>query len=73
MIVFNSLQNFDVVLNNVDGVDVRPGLVVKEVSSSTSSSSETVVKMKGQSIESLPQVTLSFTLQHTSILKSCIL
>ncbi|XP_053477586.1 FERM domain-containing protein 6 [Ictalurus furcatus] len=32
------------------------GLVVKEVSSSTSSSSETVVKMKGQSIESLPQM-----------------
>ncbi|KAG9275472.1 FERM domain-containing protein 6 [Astyanax mexicanus] len=31
------------------------GLVVKEVSSSTSSSSETVVKMRGQSIESLPQ------------------
>ncbi|XP_010876872.1 FERM domain-containing protein 6 isoform X1 [Esox lucius] len=32
------------------------GLIVKEVSSSTSSSSETVVKMRGQSIESLPQV-----------------
>ncbi|XP_028832815.1 FERM domain-containing protein 6-like [Denticeps clupeoides] len=31
------------------------GLVVKDVSSSTSSSSETVVKMRGQSIESLPQ------------------
>lgn len=33
-----------------------PGLIVKDVSSSTSSSSETVVKMRGQSIESLPQV-----------------
>lgn len=32
------------------------GLIVKDVSSSTSSSSETVVKMRGQSIESLPQV-----------------
>ncbi|XP_064177185.1 FERM domain-containing protein 6 [Anguilla rostrata] len=31
------------------------GLIVKDVSSSTSSSSETVVKMHGQSIESLPQ------------------
>uniref|UniRef100_UPI0037E77079 FERM domain-containing protein 6 n=1 Tax=Semicossyphus pulcher TaxID=241346 RepID=UPI0037E77079 len=31
------------------------GLIVKDVSSSTSSSSETVVKMRGQSIESLPQ------------------
>ncbi|XP_077588218.1 FERM domain-containing protein 6 [Stigmatopora nigra] len=31
------------------------GLVVKDVGSSTSSSSETVVKMRGQSIESLPQ------------------
>ncbi|CAI5764833.1 FERM domain-containing protein 6 [Podarcis lilfordi] len=31
------------------------GLVVKEVSSSTSSSSETVVKLRGQSIDSLPQ------------------
>ncbi|XP_061468516.1 FERM domain-containing protein 6 [Rhineura floridana] len=31
------------------------GLVVKEVSSSTSSSSETVVKLRGQSINSLPQ------------------
>lgn len=37
---------------------VYTGLVVKEVSSSTSSSSETVVKMKGQSNESLPQVPL---------------
>ncbi|XP_030627322.1 FERM domain-containing protein 6 [Chanos chanos] len=34
------------------------GLVVKDVSSSTSSSSETVVKMRGQSIESLPQTTI---------------
>ncbi|KAJ3613763.1 hypothetical protein NHX12_020009 [Muraenolepis orangiensis] len=33
------------------------GLIVKDVSSSTSSSSETVVKMRGQSIESLPQTT----------------
>ncbi|RVE57616.1 hypothetical protein OJAV_G00218080 [Oryzias javanicus] len=31
------------------------GLIVKDVGSSTSSSSETVVKMRGQSIESLPQ------------------
>ncbi|XP_044128295.1 FERM domain-containing protein 6 [Bufo gargarizans] len=31
------------------------GLVVKEVNSSTSSSSETVVKLRGQSIDSLPQ------------------
>ncbi|XP_053141638.1 FERM domain-containing protein 6 isoform X2 [Hemicordylus capensis] len=31
------------------------GLVVKEVSSSTSSSSETVVKLRGQSTDSLPQ------------------
>ncbi|KAG7272758.1 hypothetical protein CRUP_031082 [Coryphaenoides rupestris] len=31
------------------------GLIVKDVSSSTSSSSETVVKLRGQSIESLPQ------------------
>uniref|UniRef100_A0A4W5PJQ8 FERM domain-containing protein 6 n=1 Tax=Hucho hucho TaxID=62062 RepID=A0A4W5PJQ8_9TELE len=31
------------------------GLIVKDVSSSTSSSSETVVKMRGQSIVSLPQ------------------
>ncbi|XP_071972200.1 FERM domain-containing protein 6 isoform X1 [Engystomops pustulosus] len=33
------------------------GLVVKEVNSSTSSSSETVVKLRGQSIDSLPQTT----------------
>ncbi|CAL9687310.1 unnamed protein product [Knipowitschia caucasica] len=31
------------------------GLIVKDISSSTTSSSETVVKMRGQSIESLPQ------------------
>ncbi|MBN3326262.1 FRMD6 protein, partial [Atractosteus spatula] len=31
------------------------GLIVKDISSSTSSSSETVVKLRGQSIESLPQ------------------
>ncbi|KAM3918444.1 FERM domain-containing protein 6 [Leptodactylus fuscus] len=31
------------------------GLIVKEVNSSTSSSSETVVKLRGQSIDSLPQ------------------
>uniref|UniRef100_A0A8C9Z6Q7 FERM domain-containing protein 6 n=1 Tax=Sander lucioperca TaxID=283035 RepID=A0A8C9Z6Q7_SANLU len=35
-----------------------PGLIVKDVSSSTSSSSETVVKMRGQSIESLPQTSV---------------
>ncbi|XP_073690999.1 FERM domain-containing protein 6 isoform X2 [Garra rufa] len=34
------------------------GLVVKEVSSSTSSSSETVVRMRGQSIECLPQTAM---------------
>uniref|UniRef100_H3DPT0 FERM domain-containing protein 6 n=1 Tax=Tetraodon nigroviridis TaxID=99883 RepID=H3DPT0_TETNG len=34
------------------------GLIVKDVSSSTSSSSETVVKMRGQSIESLPQTSV---------------
>ncbi|XP_044292330.1 FERM domain-containing protein 6 isoform X2 [Varanus komodoensis] len=33
----------------------QSGLVVKEVSSSTSSSSETVVKLRGQSTDSLPQ------------------
>lgn len=32
------------------------GLIVKELSSSTSSSSETVVKLRGQSTDSLPQV-----------------
>ncbi|KAM4662865.1 FERM domain-containing protein 6 isoform 1-T2 [Discoglossus pictus] len=31
------------------------GLVVKEINSSTSSSSETVVKLRGQSIDSIPQ------------------
>ncbi|XP_010291457.1 PREDICTED: FERM domain-containing protein 6-like [Phaethon lepturus] len=31
------------------------GLIVKEISSSTSSSSETVVKLRGQSTDSLPQ------------------
>lgn len=34
----------------------RAGLIVKEISSSTSSSSETVVKLRGQSTDSLPQV-----------------
>uniref|UniRef100_A0A8C2KZ87 FERM domain containing 6 n=1 Tax=Cyprinus carpio TaxID=7962 RepID=A0A8C2KZ87_CYPCA len=34
------------------------GLVVKEVSSSTSSSSETIVRMRGQSIECLPQTAM---------------
>uniref|UniRef100_A0A663LQQ3 FERM domain containing 6 n=1 Tax=Athene cunicularia TaxID=194338 RepID=A0A663LQQ3_ATHCN len=33
------------------------GLIVKEISSSTSSSSETVVKLRGQSTDSLPQTT----------------
>lgn len=32
------------------------GLIVKEIGSSTSSSSETVVKLRGQSTDSLPQV-----------------
>lgn len=32
------------------------GLIVKEISSSSSSSSETVVKLRGQSTDSLPQV-----------------
>lgn len=35
---------------------LRAGLIVKEISSSTSSSSETVVKLRGQSTDSLPQV-----------------
>ncbi|XP_077092596.1 FERM domain-containing protein 6 isoform X1 [Siphateles boraxobius] len=34
------------------------GLVVKEVGSSTSSSSETIVRMRGQSIECLPQTAM---------------
>ncbi|XP_028677038.1 FERM domain-containing protein 6 isoform X2 [Erpetoichthys calabaricus] len=38
-----------------DQVNGYSGLIVKEVSSSTSSSSETVVKLRGQSIDSLPQ------------------
>lgn len=41
------------------------GLIVKDVSSSTSSSSETVVKMRGQSIESLPQVNQDRTIHKT--------
>lgn len=32
------------------------GLIVKEIGSSTSSSSETVVRLRGQSTDSLPQV-----------------
>ncbi|XP_063296154.1 FERM domain-containing protein 6 [Pelobates fuscus] len=36
-------------------INGRSGLVVKEINSSTSSSSETVVKLRGQSIDSLPQ------------------
>ncbi|XP_041314444.1 FERM domain-containing protein 6 [Pyrgilauda ruficollis] len=36
---------------------LRAGLIVKEISSSTSSSSETVVKLRGQSTDSLPQTT----------------
>lgn len=45
-----------------------PGLIVKDVGSSTSSSSETVVKMRGQSIESLPQVTQH---QHVPLWLKC--
>lgn len=42
---------------------------MKDVSSSTSSSSETVVKMRGQSIESLPQVDpgLSLSANHCQL------
>ncbi|KAM4691059.1 FERM domain-containing protein 6 isoform 2-T2 [Rhinophrynus dorsalis] len=36
-------------------INGHSGLVVKEINSSTSSSSETVVKLRGQSIDSLPQ------------------
>ncbi|CAM4725853.1 unnamed protein product [Leuciscus chuanchicus] len=47
------------------------GLVVKEVGSSTSSSSETIVRMRGQSIECLPQVQL-YTHTHTQTNTQCI-
>ncbi|KAK5886792.1 FERM domain-containing protein 6 [Pseudochaenichthys georgianus] len=45
----------DMLTMSPDHTNGYSGLIVKEVSSSTSSSSETVVKMRGQSIESLPQ------------------
>lgn len=45
----------DMLTMSPDRTDGYSGLIVKDVSSSTSSSSETVVKMRGQSIESLPQ------------------
>ncbi|KAA8581892.1 hypothetical protein FQN60_008632 [Etheostoma spectabile] len=46
----------DMLTMSPDQTNGYSGLIVKDVSSSTSSSSETVVKMRGQSIESLPQV-----------------
>uniref|UniRef100_A0A1A8CEI7 FERM domain-containing protein 6 n=1 Tax=Nothobranchius kadleci TaxID=1051664 RepID=A0A1A8CEI7_NOTKA len=45
----------DMLTMSPDQTNGLSGLIVKDVSSSTSSSSETVVKMRGQSIESLPQ------------------
>uniref|UniRef100_A0A669EZK5 FERM domain containing 6 n=1 Tax=Oreochromis niloticus TaxID=8128 RepID=A0A669EZK5_ORENI len=45
----------DMLTMSPDQTNGYSGLIVKDVSSSTSSSSETVVKMRGQSIESLPQ------------------
>uniref|UniRef100_A0A1A7W8P4 FERM domain-containing protein 6 n=2 Tax=Iconisemion striatum TaxID=60296 RepID=A0A1A7W8P4_9TELE len=45
----------DMLTMSPDQTNGFSGLIVKDVSSSTSSSSETVVKMRGQSIESLPQ------------------
>ncbi|MGH0183867.1 UNVERIFIED_CONTAM: hypothetical protein FKN15_013267 [Acipenser sinensis] len=49
------------------------GLIVKDISSSTSSSSETVVKLRGQSIDSLPQTVCrkprSSTDRHRLIVK----
>ncbi|KAK6481500.1 FERM domain-containing protein 6-like [Huso huso] len=40
---------------NTGQINGYSGLIVKDISSSTSSSSETVVKLRGQSIDSLPQ------------------
>uniref|UniRef100_A0A8C7UX26 FERM domain-containing protein 6 n=1 Tax=Oncorhynchus mykiss TaxID=8022 RepID=A0A8C7UX26_ONCMY len=48
----------DMLTMSPDQTNGYSGLIVKDVSSSTSSSSETVVKMRGQSIESLPQTTV---------------
>ncbi|KAM9777769.1 FERM domain-containing protein 6 [Neosynchiropus ocellatus] len=45
----------DMLTMSPDPTSGYSGLIVKDVSSSTSSSSETVVKLRGQSIESLPQ------------------
>nr|XP_057913102.1 FERM domain-containing protein 6 isoform X1 [Doryrhamphus excisus]XP_057913103.1 FERM domain-containing protein 6 isoform X1 [Doryrhamphus excisus]XP_057913104.1 FERM domain-containing protein 6 isoform X1 [Doryrhamphus excisus] len=45
----------DMLTMSPDQTNGYSGLIVKDVSSSASSSSETVVKMRGQSIESLPQ------------------
>ncbi|XP_054651755.1 FERM domain-containing protein 6 isoform X2 [Dunckerocampus dactyliophorus] len=45
----------DMLTMSPDQINGYSALIVKDVSSSTSSSSETVVKMRGQSIESLPQ------------------
>ncbi|XP_024131168.1 FERM domain-containing protein 6 isoform X2 [Oryzias melastigma] len=45
----------DMLTMSPDHTNGYSGLIVKDVGSSTSSSSETVVKMRGQSIESLPQ------------------
>lgn len=54
----------DMLTMSPDQTNGYSGLIVKDVSSSTSSSSETVVKMRGQSIESLPQVTHFKFSQH---------
>uniref|UniRef100_A0A3Q1CK95 FERM domain-containing protein n=1 Tax=Amphiprion ocellaris TaxID=80972 RepID=A0A3Q1CK95_AMPOC len=48
----------DMLTMSPDQTNGYSGLIVKDVSSSTSSSSETVVKMRGQSIESLPQTSV---------------
>ncbi|XP_023807427.1 FERM domain-containing protein 6 isoform X2 [Oryzias latipes] len=49
----------DMLTMSPDHANGYSGLIVKDVGSSTSSSSETVVKMRGQSIESLPQTSAS--------------
>lgn len=49
----------DMLTMSPDHTNGYSGLIVKDISSSTSSSSETVVKMRGQSIESLPQQSVS--------------
>ncbi|XP_024292637.1 FERM domain-containing protein 6 [Oncorhynchus tshawytscha] len=48
----------DMLTMTPDQTNGYSGLIVKDVGSSTSSSSETVVKMRGQSIVSLPQTSM---------------